>query len=1224
MNQLLTLLGKNFTLHFRSRTFWINLYIPILSILISQGPQISFFVQLLPIFICLNNNGIIRQTIYLFVQERTNKSKEFQIQMGLNIFSYYSSWIITAITLSFVISLIYLIPFFIMELNNVGLVTVNAFIFIYGDILYTIALSSFMLFLSIFFESPLKASEFLSLLNVISSFASYVNFYPYPEYSVFGQLPALFLPQSAFQMLLFSQYWIFNQNYVCLSKATYITFLIFQIIFYLFCFIYFDLNRGILKNKIWNCFKKQNQLHVFLQEETCDQTNGNGTQQLQKPFLNIQQQDYEIQGQSIIKTENLSYQIGEQSILKSINLDIYQNETYCLVGPQKTGKSTLIKILQGLIQKTSGQYKLFGQDFDKNAKKYIGICMQQDILYEDLTVLEHLQFYGTIKGIDQEQLNVQINIILNICQLIGEINLKACKLNGLNSRKLCLAISMIGNPQVLFYDEPSQNLDAYGKQQIWQLLKQIRLNRTIVFTSQYFEEAENIANRMGVLLNGQIVAQGTPEFIQNNFGIGYNLNMQFKDENQLLIEKPKIQSQLQQIDSLIQAIQRNETTLFCVLPINKIDSFHQLFYYLEQNSKCSFSLKYNQIDDCYKTIDCLENQDNLDFNAQGIFQQQPQISLKCQIQSLIKRKLLLIFTEKEKQLKYIFLYFLITLAVMFGMFSAFRFVFFYLGIKAMTCVLFTDFQFEEKNTQMKQFLLASGVPLRTYWISTLSADMIVSFFEGIYTASLLWIYNVGHFGFHFFGVILLITLFGFSLSCQVNYFMQKQKSGNYSFGIPFLSIFVFYLIFLCVMLGIAQPGLTPSVYLIAMLMMIVSPYMACYIGFGMSPSLLNLAIFGYWSCLLFLLIGGFIYFLILITTESKQHIQIEQEMHDTNAVIDLQDVQWQYGTIVTKEKINMQINKQEIFGLVGPKNAGKTQLINLINNYDKPVNGKIRIRDQYTHVGLVPQYSIFKSLLTVQQMLEFFGNIKGQQNLNQSIDVFLKAFDIFDIKQKQIQHLNEIEIKKLHLGMALMGGSNRLFLDEILQGLDLKSRRKVSQIIQQTSINNEAAILLTTQSISDVLFICNRIGIFINGVLIAQGTINDLQEQLGKHARFSVRTIIGYKEQTHAIICQTLQQLQFHIQPIFDIRENFLSYMIPASQFRMSNLFSFLQLELKFKSQLITEFQIYEPNLEQTFEFFATQQMMILKPHLLNQNIQEDFVLGFGLRSLTAMFCIFW
>ncbi|CAD8142268.1 unnamed protein product [Paramecium octaurelia] len=1222
MNQLLTLLDKNFTLHFRSRQFWLNLYIPILSILVSQMAQENIFIQLLPIFICLNNNGVIRQTIQLFVSERTCQSKELQLQIGLNLISYYSSWIITAVTFTFVISVIYLIPFFIMQLNTAGQASVDVILFISGDILYNIALSSFMLFLSIFFVSPLKASEFLGLLNVIFSFASYVNFYPYPEYSFFGQLPAVFLPQSAFQMLLFSENWVFNIRWVCLSKITYIAFLIFQIIVYLFCFVYFDINKGTLKKKFWNCFKNQNQTHVFLQEDPCDQNSGNRNQQLQKPFLNIQQ-DFEIQGQSIIKTENLGYQIGEQSILKSINLDVYQNETYCLIGPQGSGKSTLIKILQGLTQQTSGSIKLFGLEIDKNLKKQIGICMQQDILYEDLTVQEHLQLYGSIKGITQEQLTIQINNILIFCQLVAETNLKASKLTSLNSRKLCIAISLIGNPQVLFYDEPSQDLDVQAKQQIWQILKQIRLNRSIVFTSLQFEEAEQIANRMGVLINGQIVAQGTPEFIKNNFGIGYNLNMKFTDENQLLIEKPKIQLQLQRIDSLIQAIQRDETTLISVLPLYKMDQFHQIFQYLEQNSKCTFSLKYNQLEDYYKTIDNSEGQD-IDFNVQGIFQQQPQIQLKSQIQGLIKRKLLLILTEKDKQIKYIFLYFLIALSVMFGMFSAFRFVFFYLGIKAMTSILFTDYQFEEKNTQMKSFLLASGVSIRTYWLGTLLTDLIISFVEGIYTAGLLWIYNVGHFGFHFFAVTLLITIFGFSLSCQVNYFMQKSQSGNLCFGIPFLTVFVFYLIFLCIMLGIALPGVSPGVSILAMMMMIVSPYMACYIGFGMSPSLLNLAIFGYWSCLLFLLIGGGLYFLILITTETKQHKQLEEEMHDANAVIDLQDVQWKYGSIITREKINFQINKSEIFGLVGPKNAGKSQLVNLINRYDQPVNGKIRIRDQNTHVGFAPQFQIFKSSLTVQQMLEFSGKIKGQQNLDQSIDIFLKAFDMFEIKYKQIQYLNEVETKKLHLGMALMGGSNRLFLDEILQGLDLKSKRKVSQIIQQTSINNEAGVLITTQSIQDTLLICNRVGIFINGVIIAQGTISELQDQLGKYARFSVKTVFGYKEQAHAFICQTLQQQQYAIQPIFDARENFLSYMIPASQFKLSNLFSFLYLELQLKNGLTTEFQIYEPNLEQTLEFFSSQQMMVLKAYPLSQNGQDDFNFGCGLRSVTAMFCIFW
>lgn len=106
--------------------------------------------------------------------------------MGLNKFSYYTSWIITSITLSFVIQLIYLIPFFIMRLNTAGLASVNVIVFIEGVILYTIALSPFMLLLSLLFDNPLKASEFLSLFNVIASFISFINFYPYPEFSIIG------------------------------------------------------------------------------------------------------------------------------------------------------------------------------------------------------------------------------------------------------------------------------------------------------------------------------------------------------------------------------------------------------------------------------------------------------------------------------------------------------------------------------------------------------------------------------------------------------------------------------------------------------------------------------------------------------------------------------------------------------------------------------------------------------------------------------------------------------------------------------------------------------------------------------------------------------------------------------------------------------------------------------------------------------------------------------
>ncbi|CAD8134707.1 unnamed protein product [Paramecium pentaurelia] len=1231
MNQLKTLLEKNFTLHFRSKQFWVNLYIPvlsaILSIIFTYKNNETYYILL--IFVCLNNNGVLRQSLILIIREKSQKFKKLQQQMGLSSNAYYASWIITFFVLTFGVSLFYIIPFIAFRLNEAGKGHLRIDMLILGQILYSCALASLVLFLSSFSKNQNKASELIGLLNVILTFVVISNFAPEPKLTFFSQLPTLFVPQTAFQMLLLSSHWLYNDEEYFLNPGIYITCLIVQIVCYTLGFLYFDQVVSGSKKYFFLCnyCKKQTKTYTDFDDES----NPNSTNQevepyqLYKPILNIQDQLVENQGQPYIQVENMWKKIENQYILKSLNMEIYQNEIYCLLGPNGAGKSTLINILSGVSEKTKGKINILGQSIDnKSFKNQIGICLQKDVLYSELNVYEHLKFYGQLRGILDQELQQQINYILQVCQLINEANLKADQLSGGNKRKLSLAISLIGNSKIVFLDEPSSGMDALTRQQIWDVIKQMRLNRAIIMTTHHMEEADELATRVGILMNGQIVTQGTPDFIKLNFGVGYHLQMDFQDQNQLLLEKPTIQAQLQKIDSYTPIIQCAPNSLKSVLPVNKIHLFHELLNYLEDNSQSKFSLQLNSLEDSYLAIDYQYGTQNIDLNAQRVFQQKPIIDFKTQLISLIQRKLLVLLSSTDKQWKYLFPLPFIYLAVIFGIQSSFLFVCLYLTIKALTSTLYVMIQLEDKDTKIKQYMYASGVQIHTYWLSNVVTDIVPSLIEGLFTAFLLFVYDVGHFGSHFFGVFFLITIFGVSLSCFANcltLFYRKQQ-GVYV-GAPLLQFFVFFLLFFILMLYTAQPSCPLGLNMISMIFMIISPFTACYMGFAMSPILLNFAVFSYFSCILYLIIGGTIYFLILYSIDRNEFKQIQSNMNDTDAIVDVQELTKKIGQVETVHKLSFQIKQKEIYGLLGPNGAGKSTTFNMITKFDQPTSGQVRIKDINTNLGLVPQFCPFYPSLTVYQHLSIYGALKGQQNLQNAIEVYLKALDMYDIKDRKVKYLSGGERRKVQIGIALIGGSNRLFMDEPTTGLDPKSRRIIQQILLQSTINNDATVLLTTHSLQEAQSICNRIGIMVNGFLITEGTINELRAQLGEQARFSVKCNIGRKEQVHQTIWLQLSQ-QFQLQPIFEYRENYLSYQIPAGYFKLSYLFQYLQVELKQKQLLITDFSIYQPSLEQIFAFFASQQILGLNQNLLNNFGDNQFDFGNRLRAIMAFFCIFW
>jgi ATP-binding cassette, subfamily A (ABC1), member 3 len=147
-----------------------------------------------------------------------------------------------------------------------------------------------------------------------------------------------------------------------------------------------------------------------------------------------------------------------------------------LLGHNGAGKSTTINLLTGLLSSNSGAIEIMGRTFPDDTdeiRKNIGLCLQYNVLYDDLTIEEHLQYYYRIKNISDALLDFEVNRIINQCALNNERGKLAKNLSGGNKRKLCLANSLIGGSKIIFLDEPSSGLDPNSRQSIWGILKSI-------------------------------------------------------------------------------------------------------------------------------------------------------------------------------------------------------------------------------------------------------------------------------------------------------------------------------------------------------------------------------------------------------------------------------------------------------------------------------------------------------------------------------------------------------------------------------------------------------------------------------------------------------------------------------------------------------------------------------------------------------------------------------
>jgi ABC-2 type transport system ATP-binding protein len=215
-----------------------------------------------------------------------------------------------------------------------------------------------------------------------------------------------------------------------------------------------------------------------------------------------------------IVVDKVTKKFGEFVALDSVSLQIGQGEIFGLLGPNGAGKTTLLNILCGLSQPTEGNISIFGMTFKDNhndIRRLLGYIPQETALYEHLTAEENLMFHARFYGVPASERRARVNQALELAQLESRRKSKVKEFSGGMKRRLAIVRALIHEPKLLMLDEPSLGVDVQSRVEIWDRIKEIRAEKTIIVTTNYMEEAEYLCNRVAILDQGRLVALGSPE-----------------------------------------------------------------------------------------------------------------------------------------------------------------------------------------------------------------------------------------------------------------------------------------------------------------------------------------------------------------------------------------------------------------------------------------------------------------------------------------------------------------------------------------------------------------------------------------------------------------------------------------------------------------------------------------------------------------------------------------
>lgn len=248
-----------------------------------------------------------------------------------------------------------------------------------------------------------------------------------------------------------------------------------------------------------------------------------------------------IERELVITARGLTKTYGDVVAVDGIDFHVSRGEAFGLLGPNGAGKSTTMRMITSTLQRTSGELQILGKDPDRfgpEIRAHLGVVPQQDNLDRQLTVWENILVYGRYFGLSRKFLKGKIEELLDFAQLQEKRNVKSEELSGGIKRRLTIARGLVNEPEILLLDEPTTGLDPQARHVLWDRLFRLKeLGVTLVLTTHYMDEAEQLCDRLVVMDKGRIMAEGSPAELIKKYSSKEVLEVRFGSKGNAVAAK---------------------------------------------------------------------------------------------------------------------------------------------------------------------------------------------------------------------------------------------------------------------------------------------------------------------------------------------------------------------------------------------------------------------------------------------------------------------------------------------------------------------------------------------------------------------------------------------------------------------------------------------------------------------------------------------------------------
>ncbi len=852
---------------------------------------------------------------------------------------------------------------------------------------------------------------------------------------------------------------------------------------------------------------------------------------------------------SFVRVDHVTKQYSSSSAasspaLSDVSLSFPAGSVTVLLGQNGAGKTTLINILTGMIDPSAGKVRIFGNPVS-TARESIGYCPQHDVLWPELTVVQHLSIFGRIKKIPSLDVSRQIDQLISLLGLTAREHVPVSHLSGGMKRRLCTAIAFLGKAKFVVLDEPSSGMDPFSRKQLWEAVGSLKSGRAVLLSTHYLDEAELVGDKIAILHKGVLRGEGRSTELKRKFNCGFELNVKgrevvgalqvhggneeffSKTEQGISIQVPL--AQVKQLSNILNAIEHTFPAHACTIATNRLE---EVFMRICQ-----------QDDEEVIGPDSRNLPGYVPIHSVHVASRNKTVSVIDQTVAIVKYRFWLFVRQWRAELVQ-HLFPLAAIAIG-GFMAASTEADNALTTGLMQCMLigmaFSSVpgnvtSYLSKESELKNLMITHGLSMRSFWIGQFIADLAEYYVLscGLSLTVLAMIGTTLNLG----KLVLLLAVYGpaaiahayllFVIIPNATLLQIVNTVLNMLIGsvLPIVAFIAenfaaqdsFTKIFLpacktvpTFVFGEGMLRLIPGIEVLGPQDNGISESIGILVVLSVSCWVVTFAIDHMISVhALSRMKWGASHTPLPIDSEDETVVRERDFVaSDRSQVLRLHSVSKQYSSCdpwaVDQVPLGI-VPTGDVFGLLGQNSAGKSTLLKMCTGEILPTNGDVEYcKNQSSSyntrrnmsacrkmIGYCPQADLVCKDLHVRDLLLFYARIKGM-GIHQVLDIS-EQLELTEYLDAPAKTLSGGYLRRVSLGVALIGKPDICFLDEPSCGMDAVARRSIWKSIKNASVEG-GSVIITTHSMEEAEAVSSRVGIMSKGRMVCMGSVEELREK---------------------------------------------------------------------------------------------------------------------------------